>query len=139
GLAGCGKSVLCSTAIRSTFRHRRFNPRVGIAFFFFTFSDSSKQDSSAMLRALVLQLSSQLNDSHGPLSRLHDSYYGAAPPDQALMDCLHQLIRSFDEAYIILDALDESPRDKRRGDMLQTLVDVRTWSAPQLHLLVTSR
>lgn len=41
--------------------------------------------------------------------------------------------------YILLDALDESPRDKHRGDMLQALVDLRAWSEPGLHLLVTSR
>ena len=41
--------------------------------------------------------------------------------------------------YILLDALDEIPRDKHRGDMLQALVDLRGWSEPSLHLLVTSR
>jgi hypothetical protein len=45
----------------------------------------------------------------------------------------------FDDVYIILDALDESPRDKHRGNMLQALVDLREWSEPGLHLLVTSR
>lgn len=139
GFAGCGKSVLCSTAIQYAFRHRRSNPRIGIAFFFFTFNDVSKQDASAMLRALVLQLSSQLGDNHGLLSRLHDSSRNAMPPNQALIGCLHQLVREFDNVYILLDALDESPRDKHRGDVLQALVDLRAWSEPGLHLLVTSR
>jgi ankyrin repeat domain-containing protein 50 len=139
GFAGCGKSVLCSTAIQHAFRHRRSKPHVGIAFFFFTFNDDAKQDSSAMLRALVLQLSGQLNDNHGILSRLHDNYRNAMPPDQALLDCLHQLVRAFSDTYIILDALDESPRDKGRTDVLQALVDLRAWSEPGLHLLVTSR
>ncbi|KAF2180645.1 hypothetical protein K469DRAFT_639699 [Zopfia rhizophila CBS 207.26] len=139
GFAGCGKSVLCSTAIQYALRHRRSNPRIGIAFFFFTFNDNSKQDASAMLRALVLQLSSQLNDNYGLLSRLHDSYRNATPPDQALVDCLHQLVRAFEHVYIILDALDESPRNKYRGAMLQALVDIWAWSEPGFHLLVTSR
>ncbi|KAI3573696.1 hypothetical protein IWW34DRAFT_553241, partial [Fusarium oxysporum f. sp. albedinis] len=91
GLAGCGKSVLCSTAIQYAFRHRRANARIGIAFFYFTFNDESKQDASAMLRALVLQLSIQLDNRHAFLSRLHDSYCNATPPDSALMNCLHQL------------------------------------------------
>lgn len=139
GFAGCGKSVLCSTAIQFTFRHRRSNPRIGIAFFFFTFNDISKQDTSAMLRTLILQLSHQLNDGHQLLSRLHDSYPHAMPPDQALLDCLRQLVRAFDDTYIILDALDESPRDTHRPDMLQALSDMRAWSAPGFHLFVTSR
>lgn len=139
GFAGCGKSVLCSTAIQYSFRHRRSNPRIGIAFFFFSFNDDAKQDTSAMLRALVLQLSGQLNDNHRLLSRLYQSYLNAVPPEQALMDCLRQLVRAFDDAYIILDALDESSRDRHRKDMLQALADLRTWSEPGLHLLVTSR
>jgi ankyrin repeat domain-containing protein 50 len=139
GFAGCGKSVLSSTAIQYAFRHRRSNPHIGIAFFFFVFDDDSKQDTSAMLRALILQLSSQLSDNHGLLSRLHNNYRNAIPPDQVLLDCLHQFVRTFKDVYIILDALDESPQDTHRGDMLQALADLRTWSEPGLHLLVTSR
>jgi hypothetical protein len=45
----------------------------------------------------------------------------------------------FDNVYILLDALDESPRGEPREDVLQVLVDLRSWSAPGLHLLVTSR
>ncbi len=35
GFAGCGKSVLCSTAIQYAFRHKRSDRGVGIAFFLF--------------------------------------------------------------------------------------------------------
>jgi ankyrin repeat domain-containing protein 50 len=143
GFAGCGKSVLCSTAIQYTLRHRRSNPRIGIAFFFFTFRDSSKQDASAMLRALVLQLSSQLNDNHTQLSQLYDRYYNATPLDQDLEDCLHQLVQGFEHVYIILDALDESPRNLQgkniRRSILEALATIRKWSELGLHLLVTSR
>lgn len=139
GFAGCGKSVLCSTAIQHTFRYQRSNPQIGIAFFFFTFNDYGKQNASAMLRALVLQLSGQLAGNHAILSRLYDSYRHATPPDQALLDCLHTLVRAFRDVYIILDALDESPRDTHREAMLHVLDDIRTWSESGLHLLVTSR
>lgn len=139
GFAGCGKSVLCSTAIQHTLRRRKSNPRIGLAFFFFTFTDKEKQDASAMLRTLILQLSSQSSEAHGHLTSLHKNYQYATPPDEALVDCLQQIVRSFDEAYILLDALDESHRDTHRGDLLQALVDLRSWSEPGLHLLVTSR
>jgi hypothetical protein len=139
GFAGCGKSVLCSTAIEHTFRYRKSSPHTGLAFFFFTFNDESKQDASALLRSLVLQLSTQLNGSHAVLSQLHNSYQNATPPDQALMGCLRQIVRTFRQVYILVDALDESPRDKHREAMLQVLDDVRAWSEPGLHLLVTSR
>ncbi|ORY68357.1 uncharacterized protein BCR38DRAFT_471936 [Pseudomassariella vexata] len=139
GFAGCGKSVLCSTAIQYTYRYRRSNPQVGIAFFFFTFNDYRKQNTSAMLRALVLQLSSQIDRNYTLLSRLHNSYLNATPPDHALLDCLRQLVRIFRDVYIILDALDESPREKHQEAVLQVLNDLRNWSEPGLHLLVTSR
>ncbi|MCJ1455393.1 hypothetical protein MMC28_005748 [Mycoblastus sanguinarius] len=79
GFAGSGKSVLCSTAIQFALRHRRSDSNVGIAFFYFTFNDELKQDVSAMLRALLLQLSSQLQDGHADLTRLHDSYKASTP------------------------------------------------------------
>ena len=44
GFAGSGKSVLCSTAIQFALRYRKSDPKVGIAFFYFTFNDESKQE-----------------------------------------------------------------------------------------------
>lgn len=139
GFAGCGKSVLCSTAIQHTLHYQRLRSRIGIAFFFFTFSDESKQSASAMLRALVLQLSAQLNDGHAILSRMYDTYPNELPTEPALLESLHQLIRGFPHVYILLDALDESPRNKHRKEVLQALADLRGWSEPGLHLIVTSR
>lgn len=139
GFAGTGKSVLCSTAIQYVFRHRRSDPRIGIAFFYFTFNDESKQNESAMLRALLLQLSSQLEDGHSDLTRLYMSYKPGIPPSAVLTDQLHRLIQKYRHVYIMLDALDESPRNVARGHMLDTLETIRNWLLPGLHLLVTSR
>ncbi|KAL4972292.1 hypothetical protein BDW66DRAFT_144549 [Aspergillus desertorum] len=46
GFAGCGKPVLCSAVIQHTFGQHRNRADVGIAFFYFEFSDESKQDES---------------------------------------------------------------------------------------------
>jgi ankyrin repeat domain-containing protein 50 len=139
GFAGCGKSVLCSTAIQYTFRHRRSDRGVGIAFFYFTFNDESKQDESVMLRALLLQLSGQLSSSQTDLDRLRDSYSTGIPPVIALIAHLRYLIQKFDQVYILLDALDESPRYGQRGQVLNVIQTMRKWLLPGLHLLVTSR
>lgn len=135
GFAGCGKSVLCSTAIQYTFRHKRSDPGVGIAFFYFTFNDESKQDDSAMLRSLILQLSGQLSDPQTDLARLHDSYSTSIPPATLLISHLRQLVQKFDQVYILLDALDESQREQ----VLDAIETMRNWSLPGLHVLVTSR
>jgi len=139
GFAGCGKSVLTSTAIQYTFRHRRSNPRIGIAFFYFSFNDSSKQDVSGLLRAVLLQLSNQSNDTEINLTNLYDSYKPGEPPIPALLECVRQAIQKFQDVYLIVDALDECPRYGARERVLETLIDFRNWSIHGLHILVTSR
>ncbi|KAJ0160764.1 Ankyrin-2 [Colletotrichum tanaceti] len=137
GFAGCGKTVLSSTAIQHARRHQRSDPHVGLCFFYFTFNDETKQDESAMLRALVLQLSNQLKHTPHCLKDLHESHKKSTPPATGLLECLRQIVRMFGDVYIILDALDESPDPKFRRSMLGTLKRMRAW--PELHLLVTSR
>ena len=139
GFAGSGKSVLSSTTIQFAFRHRRSNPQIGIAFFYFTFNDESKQDESAMLRALLLQLSGQLEDGHLDLARLYESYKTGIPPSSALTQYLRRLIQRFHQVYIVLDALDETPRLGPRQHVLETIEAMQMWSLPGLHLFVTSR
>ncbi|KAL9105023.1 MAG: hypothetical protein Q9163_000120 [Psora crenata] len=139
GFAGSGKSVLCSTAIQSVLRHRGSDRGIGIAFFYFTFNDDSKQDASSMIRALLLQLSSQLKGGHADLTRLHNSYRAGIPPTPVLLEYLRRLIQRFRDVYILLDALDESPRTGPREHVLDALDTMRTWGVQSLHLFVTSR
>jgi len=139
GFAGTGKSVLCSTAIQSALRHRGSDPNIGIAFFYFTFNDESKQAVSNMLRALLLQLSSQLQDGHADLTRLYDSYKVGTPPWPVLIEYFRRLIQRFHQVYIMLDALDESPRNESQEYVLNAIDMMRKWSLQSLHLFVTSR
>ncbi len=139
GFAGSGKSVLASTAIQFAFGHRRSDPFIGIAFFYFTFNDDSKQDESAMLRALLMQLSDQVRDGHSDLISLHDAPNSSIPTLPKLAGCLLQLIEKFHHVYIILDALDEIPPGSAREQVLDRIQMMRLWSFKGLHLLVTSR
>ena len=139
GFAGSGKSVLCSTAIQFVLRHVRSDPRIGIAFFYFTFNDESKRDGSAMLRALLLQLSAQLQDGQADLVKLYNSHQAGTIPLQILIIYLRRLIERFRDVFIMLDALDESPQDEPRGHVLETLETMRKWGLQGLHLFFTSR
>ena len=139
GFAGAGKSVLCSTAIQYTLQHRRANPNIGLAFFYFTFSDDAKQDESSMLRALMLQLSGQCQNGDSDLRQLHDRYQNSMPPTPVLIEYFRRLISRFRHVYIFLDALDECPRDTSREHVLYTVETVRSWNLQSLHLLITSR
>ena len=134
-----GKSVLCSTAINFALRHKRSDREIGVAFFYFTFNDNSKQDESAMLRALLLQLSDQVQNNHVDLIELHKSYTTGVPSSPVLIAYLQRVIQRFRHVYIILDALDESPRSLSRENVLDALETMRNWGLHCLHLLVTSR
>lgn len=141
GFAGCGKSVLCSTAIQHTFRrqHIEVGNTVALAFFFFTFNDESKQDASAALRALLLQLCGQVHGLETDIASLKDSYNYGTPPVPTLLEHLRSAISRCRHVYILLDALDESPSEKARPEVLSMISAVRQWQLPGLHLLVTSR
>ncbi|CAG7989484.1 unnamed protein product [Penicillium nalgiovense] len=139
GFAGCGKSVLCSTAIQYIVRERQHQSSIGIGFFYFSFNDESKRDCPGMLRALLLQLSAQLKGGEKDLQDLHDLNKTGTPPVKALLDTLKKTICRFNDTYILLDALDESPRDNKREGVLDTVQTIRQWGLPTLHLLVTSR
>jgi hypothetical protein len=137
GFAGCGKSVLCcSTAIQYSFHHvRQKAGAVGIAFFYFSFSDDQKEDANGMLRTLLLQLPAQLlPDGERDLKELHALYHSGSPPVNVLLGSLQRLLRRFSDAYILIDALDESPRDSKREGVLRAIEAIRG-----LHFLVTSR
>jgi hypothetical protein len=113
---------------------------VGIAFFYFSFSDEQKQDDNGMLRTLLLQLSGQLGrDGERDLEQLQELYRSGSPPVNVLLDLLQHQLKEFSNAYILIDALDESPRDLKREGVLRAIEAIRGWSIPGLHFLVTSR
>ncbi|KAJ5605614.1 hypothetical protein N7510_008395 [Penicillium lagena] len=139
GFAGCGKSVLCSVAIQTTFRETKHRNKVGIAFFYFSFTDDSKQDEQGMLRALLLQLSVQLQDGEKELEQLRLLSKSSTPSVEALLQTLRKFLERFQDSYILLDALDECPQDNGREGVLRAIEAIRDWSIPTTHLLVTSR
>jgi hypothetical protein len=112
---------------------------VGIAFFYFSFSDEAKQDDNGMLRTLLLQLSVQLQDGERDLEQLRALYKSGSPPVYALLDSLRRFLERFRDTYILLDALDESPRDCKREGVLRAMQVISSWSIPSVHILVTSR
>ena len=141
GFAGSGKSVLCSTAIQFLFRRasRHRDTRIGIAFFYFTCNDQSKQDEMAMLRALLFQLSAGLKNDHRHLRLLRTTHESGTPSESVLTQYLQLLCKEFSETYIVIDAIDESPRDGPRKKVLKVLDTIQNWRIDKLHLLLTSR
>ncbi|UQC84865.1 uncharacterized protein CLUP02_10361 [Colletotrichum lupini] len=50
-----------------------------------------------------------------------------------------EVLELFQNVYVVLDALDESPRETSRFGLLETLKEIRDWSELGVNLLVTSR
>lgn len=88
---------------------------------------------------MLLQLSSQSNDAQAILKYLHDSYKNGEPPISALLECVRKVVQKFQDMYLAVDALDESPRHSVRERVLETLADFRRWLLRGLYIPVTSR
>lgn len=139
GFAGCGKSVLCSAIIQHTLHETKHRSKVGIAFYYFAFSDESKQDAHGMLRTLLLQLSVQFQEGERELEQLRILSKYSTPSEDLLLQTLRKFLERFQDSYILLDALDECPRDHGREVVLRVIQEIRDWRLPTVHLLVTSR
>ena len=73
------------------------------------------------------------------LTRLKESYNHGTSPVLVLIEYLRQAVTRYRYVYILLDALDESPIEISRVDVLLMIETMRQWDLPELHLLVTSR
>ncbi|KAH9178025.1 hypothetical protein EDB89DRAFT_1299066 [Lactarius sanguifluus] len=146
GKPGSGKSILSSVIVRDIEEvcNAGF---ASMAYFYFDFKDTGKQDSRALLSSLLIQLTDQ-SDTYCDI--LHDLYSthrrgSVQPNDDALTQCLKTMFVALGKTpvYLILDAVDEcvntsgmpSPREKVLI-LVEELVDLKL---SNLHLCVTSR
>ncbi|KAL5328216.1 hypothetical protein ACEPPN_001712 [Leptodophora sp. 'Broadleaf-Isolate-01'] len=143
GIPGCGKSVLCSTALEEVKSQYKSNytveiPTVAIAYFYFDFNDSEKQRHDKFTHSLIEQLAWQSAKALAYLESLfsHCQDGKGQPTQDALEVALQQMLNEFGETFIILDALDEC---KEREELLLLLKNLTSWGAGNLHVLATSR
>jgi len=143
GKPGCGKTILASTAIESITLHTRARPNQAVVYFYFTFRDGQKQGPQNLLRSVVQQLYSQSKTHIQELDELFSvCRNGQQLPSVAeLMKVLPKLIRSFNETFFVLDALDECEEAGRkgRGKTLQCLSQILGLRLDTLHIIITSR
>ncbi|KAI9654916.1 MAG: hypothetical protein M1821_005669 [Bathelium mastoideum] len=138
GKAGCGKTVLCSTAIEDVQAHCEMGDNVVLAVFYFSFSDNQKQSYEDLLRSLVAQLAWK-EPGLSMLQQAYEKPNQSVPREDDLEKILLSSVGSYNEVFLVLDALDESPED---GDIRQAMlerVESLTQSASNLKILATSR
>lgn len=138
GKAGCGKTVLSSTAIEDVKQYCSDQPNSGYAIFYFTFSDIQKQHLVDLLRSLIAQLGWK-----GPaLSRLQQEYdkpnRSSLGPEE-LRRIAKSCFEAYDEVFLMLDALDEAPEDNDNRHKLFTWLEDISQTAEHVKILATSR
>jgi hypothetical protein len=118
-----------------------------LAYFYFDFKDTAKQDSRALLSSLLVQLSGQSDIFCDALSSLYSAYEQGSeqPTDNSLAQCLKDMLATMGQVpiYLIVDALDECPDDSgipsSREKVLQLLKELIGLHLPNLRLCITSR
>ena len=118
-----------------------------LAYFYFDFKDTTKQDSRALLSSILVQLSNQSDQFCDVLRGLYSEHQdGSQQPNNAsLLRCLKGMlaIAGPEPIYLVIDALDECPNDlgvpSSRVKVLKTVKELVGLHHPNLRLCVTSR
>jgi len=120
---------------------------VHVAYFFFDFNDTRKQDAHGLLSSLLVQLSHQSLSFLNILFAYYSTHQSGSQQlsDPPLTQCLQDMIRSSEQTpiYLVLDALDECPNTTRipspRRKVLALVKKLVNSNLPNLHLCITSR
>lgn len=140
GIPGSGKTVLSAAVIRHL---EKIGHAQTTLYFYFDFSDTSKQELGDMIRSLVNQLYWKYEETPKPLKELYTACdEGRSQPRlTSLRKAFFETIKVIPDVFVVIDALDECcttsklPKDGLLGWISSCLSSKET----NLHFLVTSR
>ena len=134
------------SAIIDDLKGKRTIGLADIAYHYFDFRDSKKQDCGGLLSSLVLQLSFQSDSCSQILSKLYSDNGPLIKPTLiALKACIKDMLSQPGQGpiYIIVDGLDECPNSpgtrSARGKVLELIKELVDLQLPNVHLCVASR
>ncbi|KIK75548.1 hypothetical protein PAXRUDRAFT_484931 [Paxillus rubicundulus Ve08.2h10] len=140
GGPGFGKTVLFSTTVEGVREHT--GPRgssCGFAYFYFDGreSGSTLQKFETLLRSFLAQLCFNQPEIPDAMKRLYDvdGKDHPEPTVSQLRTTLGEVVKGFDDVYILIDALDECDSQAGLLDWMNSLQS----TTPGLHLFATSR
>ena len=118
-----------------------------MAYFYFDFKDTGKQDARALLSSLLIQLSDQSDPCCDALFSLYSRHKRGSeqPTIDSLMLCLKNMLTKIGSfpTYLIVDALDECPdhsgMPSSRETVLGLVGELVEFRHPNLRLCITSR
>src|ERR1700728_1695230 len=121
-------------------RHCETNQSSASAYFFFDGKNGQKgsQTVESLIRSLIVQFAAPYGGIPATLAKLYESCHDgkSQPSVQSLQSVLLTILETFDDIYIVLDALDECTE---RKDLLKWIKQMTSWKKNKLHLLTTSR
>lgn len=143
GLAGSGKSVLCSAVVNHLVG-KYTDANAAIAYFYFTFNKNITLTVDEVLASVFRQLLVGFKEVHetmpGFIENLrHDLLRNHRPGRQQFENMLKEFVNSFDSVFIILDGLDEYSETRRERLNLLGLLESLVSSLPNTHIFCTSR
>ncbi|OPB46410.1 hypothetical protein A0O28_0065310 [Trichoderma guizhouense] len=141
GKAGCGKSVLSSSVIYHLQGEYKDDASTAVVYFYFTFSDTKRQDSDGMLASLIKQVCCQRPNMPDLVNDLGEyKKKGIRPSTEDLRNSFISTLRGFTNLYIVIDALDECPSiNTQREELMEILHYILDSNLNNLHLFCTSR
>lgn len=109
-----------------------------LAYFYFDFQDSTKQNTTDLLRSLLRQLCNTLFKSWNALKELYnDCEEGRQQPAaDVLIDLLVEVINGTEKSFLVIDALDECTE---KDDALNAILAVFTLLPNKVNILISSR
>jgi hypothetical protein len=136
-----------SSAIIQDVEHFSNARSAHMAYFFFDFKDTGKQDAGAFLSSVLAQLSSQCISFCKILQELYSEHQHGSrqPSDSALKQCLEKMFEASRKVpiYVVIDALDECPDisglQSPREKVLALVKELIGFHFSNLRLCITSR
>jgi hypothetical protein len=138
--------LVTSSSIIKDIESTRATGLASAAYYYFDFGDARKQDRRGLLSSLLTQLCTRSHHGYDILSSLYRAHQNGSrqPSEVDLIRCLKDVLGlpGYGRAYVILDAMDESPGPgklsprERVLELIQDLIDLRH---ADLRICVTSR
>ncbi|KAI0265429.1 ankyrin repeat-containing domain protein [Gloeopeniophorella convolvens] len=146
GKPGAGKTVICSTIIKDLQNSLRSSgSSAALAYFYCDFRDATKQSYRGLLGSLLMDLSTQSDETDTILQNLFSKHgNGSREPDvDDLVQCLKEMLERLDGTkYIVVDALDEMPNygiSSSRAKSLELVSQLIGLGLSNLRICITSR
>ena len=121
--------------------------QASLAFYYFDFRDTEKNQLRGLLSSLLWQLYDQSDSFCDIVSRLHSAHQNGKKTltDRALSQCLSEILCSPEQVpiYLVFDGLDECPNasgtPSNREKVLELVKDLVDSRISNLHICLTSR